>query len=397
MSTNQESETISRKKSNRGAVYAVIAVVVVVVIVLGLGFYLKWFNPATTKTSATCKLPAATTLKGAGSTFVNPLMQQWASAFLSATGTTVNYAAVGSGAGISQIQAKTVDFGASDAPLSAAQAAANPATLMTFPESAGAVSIIYNIPGVPSLQLTGAVLAQIYLGQIQTWNNSAITALNPGETFPNSAIISVHRSDGSGTTYAFTQFLSKDSTTWASQVGYATAVNWPLAPGQQENAQKGSALLAGYVKANANAIGYVDLTYALTNSIPYGKIQNPSGNYILPNITNVASAVKDAGTGLPAGSGNWSGVSLINAPGASDYPISTFTYLLFYQELNIYGSAYNLVQAENLVDWLNWTVAQGQAYSATLYYTPLPPSVIQVDNATVHSVTYNGQKLPICL
>jgi phosphate transport system substrate-binding protein len=392
MSANQESETISRKGSSHTGVYVAVAVVIIVILVIGVGAFAGWFTAKKTNLPppGTCTPPATASLLGAGSTFVGPLMQKWETTY--ANGGSVTYSAVGSGAGISQITAKTVDFGASDAPLTYAQAQAAPG-LVTIPETAGAVAVIYNLPGLSHIHLTGNVLAQIFAGTLTNWNTTAITSLNPGVTFPTASIIVVHRSDGSGTTYAFTQFLSESNATWKSTYGYSTTINWPAS----ETGEKGSSGVAGYVSETADAIGYVDLTYALNNAIAFAGIQNPSGNYILPNITNVASAVADAGTNLPAGDGNWSSVALINAPGSGDYPISTFSYLMVYQDLSgAFGSSYTLNKAENLVDWLNWTITQGQTYSTGLYYDPLPASVIAVDDATLKSITYNGAALPIC-
>ena len=387
--------TIQRSGGSRTGIYAAVAVVVIIVIIIAAGFGLGWFKTSSSSsTSSGCTLPASTTLNGAGSTLVAPLMITWSQEY---TASTVDYSAVGSGAGINDITTKTVDFGASDAPLNPAQRAAIPSPgVVTIPESAGAAVPIYNLPSVgATLKYTGAILASIYLGDITNWNNSALQAINPGVTLPNATIVVVHRSDGSGTTFVWTSFLSDASSTWKSTVGFATSVNWPTGVGS-----KGNAGVTETVKSTVDAIGYVDINYALTNSVAYGSVQNPSGNYILANVTNIASAIKDANPTLPSGAGDWYNVSVLNAPGASDYPIATLTYLFVYTDPGVaYGSAYTQAKAQNLVDFLAWIVnaTYGQSYSAELYYVPLTHTVISADLVTIATITYNGAKLTACV
>lgn len=383
--TSPPSDTIQRKKSSGMAMYAVVAIVVVIILVL-VGLYVGGY--LTPKKAASGACPASTSLTGAGSTFVLPLMQKWESVYAASS---VNYQGVGSGAGIQQITAKTVDFGASDAPLTGTQKAAA-AGILVFPESAGGAAIIYNVPGVSKpIQLTGAVIAQIYLGTVANWNNTAITSLNTGLTMPNLAITPVWRSDGSGTSFMFTDFLSKDSTTFAGSIGKSTQPHFTVGVGA-----KGSSTLASTVQGQPGSIGYVDLTYALNNGIQYAKVQNPAGNYILPTVNDIATAIANNSAGLPAGSGDWSNVSVVNSAGTSDYPIASLTYLMFYQSLSASGLSYNLQKAENLVNWLNWTIHTGQTYSGQLYYVPLPASVVALDVTTLKSVTYNGAVVPEC-
>jgi phosphate transport system substrate-binding protein len=394
---NEPNEMVQAKGSSRTGLYVALAVIVVVVIVVA-GLYAAGYLTAKKSTAAGSCSP--TTLLGAGSTLVAPLMQQWETSY---TTNTVNYQAVGSSAGISQITAKTVDFGASDAPLNATQRAALPG-ILEIPESAGAVAIIYNLPGITTtVNFTGTVLAGIYLGLITNWNDTAITSINAGKTMPNQPITVVHRSDGSGTSFAFTDFLSHDNATWAAQYGKSTNPSWPVGVGA-----KGSAGVAGTVEKTSYSIGYVDLVYALNAGIAVGSVENPSSKYIVPSISDAASAVADAaptangGQPLPAGNQSWYGVSLINAPGAGDYPITTFTYLMVYTALDsAYASSgipYTQAKAEDLVNWLNWIVnaTEGQSYSATLYYVPLPASVLTIDQTTVHSITYGGTAVPTC-
>jgi phosphate transport system substrate-binding protein len=415
-STNKPDETIVRRKgSGRTGAYLAIAVIVVIVIVLLAGYsYAGWFKASSSKTTTSCAAPSGTavtpattvsatpasigpaahpaggqTLAGAGSTLVAPLMFAWSTYY---TNNTVNYASVGSGAGITDITDKTVDFGASDAPLSPTQRGAIPSPgVVTIPESAGAAVPVYNLPSVSAtLKFTGAILAGIYLGDITNWNNSALQAVNPGVVLPNACIIVVHRSDGSGTTFVWTSYLSSQNATWKSTVGFATSVTWPVGIGS-----KGNGGVTQTVKSTVDAIGYVDINYALTNSVSYGAVENPSGNFILANITNIASAIKDANPTLPNGTGDWYNVSVLNAPGAHDYPLATFTYVFVYTDVGTaYGSSYTLVKAEALKDWLTWMVTTGQSYAAQYYYVPLSSAVVSADLTTINSLTYNGAAIP---
>jgi phosphate transport system substrate-binding protein len=396
------SETIQRKGSGRGALYAAVAVIVILIVVIG-GLYAAGYihtGPTTAAKPGTC---ASYTITGAGSTFVQGLMTAW-------TGTggysvnTVDYDAVGSGTGISDITTGTVTYGASDAPLNATQAAAAP-NLLTMPETAGAVAVIFNLPGVifslqDSLNLTGAVLAAIYLGDISWWNNTAITSLNPGVTLPTQQISVWHRSDGSGTSYAFSQFLSDSNSTWKNTIGYGTLPAWPKTP--LGSGAKGSSGIAGTVKETPYSLGYVDLGYAYENGVSYAAVENPSKSNIIPTVSDAASAIADilATVTLPLGDQSWSDVSMINAPGAGDYPITTFSYLLFYQEgtNNPTIKSAGLGGAEAFVNFLDWTISAsgGQSFSGELYYVPLPASVVTADEVTIASMTYSGGAIPAC-
>ncbi len=386
-------EPIVRKPgAGRAVLFAVVGVIVVIAVVAAAGYGAGWFKTSTGASSSGCTLPGSTPLTGAGSTLVAPLMIQWAAKY---TQSTVSYASIGSGGGINDITQKTVDFGASDAPLNPTQRGAISAPgVVTIPESAGAAVPIYNLPTVSkTLNFTGPVLAAIYLGDITNWNDSAIQAINPGTTLPNAPIIVVHRSDGSGTTFVWTSFLSAENSTWKSSVGYATSVNWPTGTGA-----KGNSGVTNTVKTTEDAIGYVDINYALTNAVSFGAVKNPSGNFIIAAISNIASAIADSNVVLPVGTGDWYNVSVLNAPGANDYPISTLTYLFVYKDLGwAYGSSYSLTKAENLVDFLGWVVTVGQNASAGLYYVPLSQTVVNADLVTIHSITYNNQSIGFCV
>ncbi|MGP8076082.1 MAG: phosphate ABC transporter substrate-binding protein PstS [Thermoplasmata archaeon] len=395
-SSQSDSTMMQRKKGGRGALIAVIAVVVVVLIVV-VGYSAGWFKTSTSGTTGSgCTLPASEPVNGAGSTLVAPLMFQWEAAY---TASSVSYNSIGSGGGIAQITAKTVDYGASDAPLSAAQAAAVPSPgVLTIPESIGGVVPIYNLPGLSAtLHFTGQILAEIYLGTMTNWNNSALQTINPGVVLPNAAIVVVHRSDGSGTTFIWTSYLTVENATWASTVGHATSVNWPVGVGS-----KGNAGVTATVKTTSDAIGYVDINYALTDSVAFGAVENPSDNYVLANITNIASAVTDSNPAFPADTNTqaWYNFSVLNAAGAHDYPISSFTYVFVYADLGAaYGASYTKVDAQNLVDFLAWIVSahDGQSYSAELYYVPLSAAAISYDLAAIDSITYNGGALTPCI
>ncbi len=243
----------------------------------------------------------------------------------------VNYQSIGSGGGISAMQQKTVDFGASDAPLSATDAV-NVPNALHIPETIGAVTVAYNLPGVPSgLHLTGKVIADIYQGTITKWNDTAIQTLNPNVALPATNIIVVHRSDSSGTSFVFTGYLSASSSTWNTSVGQGKSVAWPVGVGASGNAG-----VAGTVEGSANTIGYVELAYSLQYNMKVAAVQNPTGNWIMPTLASTTAAAQSvASAGLPAGTASWTNVNILNAPNAQAYPIVTFSYIIVYKELNV--------------------------------------------------------------
>ncbi|MCI4360441.1 MAG: phosphate ABC transporter substrate-binding protein PstS [Thermoplasmata archaeon] len=390
MSTPDE-KIVQKPSGSRTGMYAVVAVVVIVVLLVVVAWGAGWLTPKSSTTKGTnCTPPAAVAIQGAGSTFVQGLLATWTPSY---TEGTVSYSAVGSGTGITDLTSKTVDFGASDAPLSPAQRGALPGPVVTIPETAGGVVLIYNVPGVATLNFSGAVLAKIYMGNITVWNDPAIVALNPGITLPSNAIVPVYRSDGSGTSFAYSDFLSKSSSVWSSLYGKSTSPAFPVGTGAHGTSAVGNA-----VKTTQYTIGYLDLGYALSNGLTFGRVVNPSGAAIFPTLSDTASAVADGAASLPLGTAaDWYNVSLINEAGATDYPITTFSYLMVFTSLDgIYGSAYNLQKAENLVDWLNWTVTAGQSYAAQLYYVPLPAAVTAADQTTIKAITFGGATIPVC-
>jgi len=384
MATAKENETTIQPSKSRRGLWAAIAVIAVVVVIVAAGLMTNWFGLSGSSTAPTI------TLNGGGSTFALPIISAWSTQYKTLTGVQINYQGTGSGAGINAIIAKSLDFGATDAPLNATQHSQNP-SLLTIPESLGAVTMAYNVPGVPThINITGAIIANIYLRVITNWNDANISAINPGVTFPNLAIIPAHRSDASGTTYCFTDYLTKVSLQWASQIGTAKSVSWPSG----EIGAQGNPGVAAVVQGQSGAIGYVELAYSLSNSLAYAKVKNAAGNYILPTLNSTAAAAANTARILPAGDADWSHVSIVNATGADSYPISTFTYLLVYKELNVYASGVmTQARAQALVSFLWWAIHDGQNTAGTLSYVPLPSTVVSGDATTIQSITLNGQAL----
>lgn len=320
------------------------------------------------------------TLLGAGSTFVYPLFSKLFYVYNQNTGIKINYQSIGSGGGILQLKNKTVDFGDSDAPLTDEQTKNMGADVLHIPMCSGAVVISYNIPGVTdTLKLTPDVIAGIYLGQITKWNDSKITNINPGVKLPAMPIAVAHRSDGSGTTNIFTDYLSKISPEWKSKVGKGTAVNWPVGLGG-----KGNEGVSGLIKQTPGGIGYIELAYAIQNKMFFAKIQNKSGNYITPSIASTSAA---GDVPLPADSK----VSLTDTDAPDGYPISGFTWVLIYKEQNYNNRSEK--QAENLLNLLWWNIHQGQQYCAGLYYAPLSKEATTVAENILKSATYNGKPI----
>jgi len=323
----------------------------------------------------------ATNLNGAGGTFPAPLYTKWFDVYDQLTGVKINYAAVGSGAGISQITAGTIDFGASDAIMTSdqqakAEAAGGP--ILHIPMTSGAVAIIYNLSGIPSgqIKLTGDVLAKIYLKTIKNWNDSQITILNPGLDLPDMPIAVVHRSDSSGTTYIYTNYLSKVSSDWNTQVGNATAVNWPGDIGGQGNAG-----VAGQVQQTPGSIGYVELAYAIQNNLPWVLLKNAAGNYAAPSLEGTTAAT--VGVALP----DDMKVMITNSPNPDAYPICGFTWILAYVNQT------DLAKGQALVNMLWWAIHDGQQYGTSLDYASLSSAAVAKAEAEILSIKYQGQPL----
>jgi phosphate transport system substrate-binding protein len=325
------------------------------------------------------------TINGGGASFPFPLIDTWRVEYQKVDpDVSVNYQSIGSGGGVQQFTEKTVDFGATDAPLTPEEETAAPGAVH-IPETIGSVVAAYNIPGVQSgLNLTGPVLAEIFLGNITNWNDPQIAELNRGISLPDADIVTVHRSDGSGTTYVWTDYLSTVSPEWSDQVGKGKSVQWPTgiaAPGNEG--------VANGISGSENTIGYVELAYANTTGMPFANIQNQDGNFVEPSIESTEAAVTAAAGTLPSGDASWNNVTLVNAPGPDSYPISSFSYLLLYKELADNPSM-TQEKATALVDFINWAITDGQEFSSELEYAPLPEQVVQVNQDTLSQLTFNG-------
>ena len=303
-----------------------------------------------------------TTLNGAGATFPNPMYSKWFSEYHKIhSEVQVNYQPIGSGGGIRQVTAGTVDFGASDMPMTDKQLQESKAKILNIPTVLGAVVPAYNIPGVGGeVKFTPEALAGIFFGKISKWNDKAITGSNPGMNFPDKDIIVVHRSDGSGTSFIWTDYLSKISPEWKSQVGSDTSVKWPIGMGGKCNEG-----VAGLIRQLSGSIGYVELIYAVQNNIPYGSVRNAAGSFIKASLDSVTAAAASA-LKMPADFR----VSITNAPGKDAYPISSFTWLL------IPAQSKDAAKGKILADFLNWMIGDGQKMTSALAYAPLPENVV---------------------
>ena len=306
--------------------------------------------------------PNAAEISGAGASFIYPLVSKWSADYNTATGAKVNYQSIGSGGGIAQIKAGTVDFGSTDKPLSPEELAQS--GLGQFPSAIGGVVPVVNVEGLQpgQLKLTGALLADIFLGNIKTWNDAAIAGANPGVALPAGKISIVHRSDGSGTTFNFSNYLSKVSPEWKTKVGEGTSVQWPDGVGG-----KGNEGVASYVKQIKGSIGYVELAYALQNQMPYASLQNAAGNYVQPNAETFAAA---------AASADWANAKdfnlvITNAPGANAWPITATNFMLMYKQPK------DAKRSADTLAFFKWAFENGQTQASELHYVPLPPELVK--------------------
>ena len=325
----------------------------------------------------------AQSLTGAGATFPNPIYTKWFDAYNQKNRIQINYQSIGSGGGIRQFTEGTVDFGATDAPMSEAQIAAVNGNVVHIPTVLGAVVVTYNLPslGATRLKLDPTTLVDIFMGRITRWNDRRLAALNPGVSLPNLDLIVVHRSDGSGTSFIFTDFLNKNSREWRDKVGAASSVNWPVGLGG-----KGNEGVTQQVKQVEGAIGYVELIYALSNDLPYAAIKNPAGQFVEPSLASVTAA---------AASARWAPdtdfrVSITNAPGAASYPIASFTWLLVRRD-NPDANKAKLVK-----DFLAWMISpEAQAMASELKYAPLPAEVVTLVRTRLQSLKAAGRAIAL--
>ena len=313
-------------------------------------------------------------LTGAGATFPDPIYKKWIADYNAKTHIQINYQAIGSGGGIKQLTEQTVDFGASDAPMTDDEQSKLKAPVFHIPMVMGSVVVTYNLPDVAKpLNLTGPVIADIFMGKITKWNAPQIAALNKGVALPNKDILVVHRTDGSGTTYIFSDFLSNVSPTWKSGPGTGKELKWPVGLGG-----KGNDGVTGQVKQTPGAIGYVELAYARQNKLPFAAIQNKQGEFVLPSIESTTAAGAGVASSLPATTDFR--ISLVNAPGKGAYPISSMTFILLYQ------TQLDAAKGKKLVDFLKWALHDGQANAASLDYAPLPKNVVTLLDKRLASV-----------
>jgi phosphate transport system substrate-binding protein len=326
---------------------------------------------------------AAQSLTGAGATFPNPIYTKWFDAYNKKTGIQINYQSIGSGGGIRQFTEGTVDFGATDGPMNESQIQAVSGNVLHVPAVLGAVVVTYNLPslGDTKLKFDGTLLVDIFMGRVTKWNDPKIVALNPGVKLPDIDLIVVHRSDGSGTTYVFTDYLNKFSREWKDKVGYATSVNWPVGLGG-----KGNEGVTQQVKQVEGTLGYVELIYALSNNLPYAQVKNASGSFITPSLESVTAAA--AGINLPKDTDFR--VSITNAPGAEAYPIASFTWLLVKKDNK------DAAKAKLIRDFLTWMITpEAQKMAADLHYAPLPAPVVTLVAARLPTLKAGGKVIAV--
>jgi phosphate transport system substrate-binding protein len=338
-------------------------------------------NNSATASSTTSSSGGSVDLTGAGATFPYPIYSKWFSDYATATGVKINYQSIGSGGGIRQLSEGTVDFGASDSPMSDDEMSkAKGGAVLHIPTVLGADVITYNLPGVTAaLKLTPAVIADIFMGRVKKWNDTRIASLNSGVSLPNQDILVVHRSDGSGTTYIFTDYLSTAVPAWKTSVGKGKEVKWPVGLGA-----KGNEGVAGQVKQTPGSIGYVELAYATQNNLPIAAIRNKSGQFVAASVPAVTAAAAGAAKALPANTDYR--ISIVDAPGADSYPISSFTWILVYQHQT------DAVKGKKLVDFLNWALSEGEKSAVTLDYAPLPAEMATTVKAKLATIDLSGAK-----
>ena len=323
---------------------------------------------------------SGTDLTGAGASFPYPLYSKWTSAYMAKTGQRINYQPSGSGAGVKQLSEGTVDFGGSDGPMSDEElAAAKHGPVLHIPTTIGAVVVIYNLPGVTQpLRMTPDVVADIFLRKITKWNDPRLAASNSGVALPARDILVAHRSDGSGTTFVFTDYLSKVSPAWAAGPGKGKAVSWPTGT-MGGRANEG---VAAQVQQTEGAVGYVELAYAAQTRLPVALIRNSAGNFIAPSVESISAAAAAVSDTLPATTDYR--ISIVDSPGANAYPIASFTWILIYQRQA------DAQKGRMVVDFLKWAVTEGQQYSAALHYAPLPQKIVDGVQKKLETVTIGG-------
>ncbi len=329
-------------------------------------------------------------INGAGATFPFPLIDLWRVEYNNDfDNVNLNYQSIGSGGGVKQHIEKTVNFAGSDAPLTVKERGLAPDTLH-IPETVGGVTVTYNIPEIPKsgLKLTGKLVSDIFTGNITKWNDPLIKNINPGLNLPNQDIVVAHRSDGSGTTFVFTDYLTTvDPDGWGKKVGKGKSVPWPVGL-----AAAGNEGVAGIVRSTTYSVGYVELAYAFQTGMTFAHVQNgDKSKFIEPSIKSITAATAGLANKLPAGDADWSTISAVNAPGSDSYPISSFSYLLVYKDLK--ETSKNKEEAKAMLHMIYWMITDGQTFAPTLLYSPLPDNVVELAKKSLSQVTYDGEVL----
>ncbi|MDR0470819.1 MAG: phosphate ABC transporter substrate-binding protein PstS [Nitrososphaerota archaeon] len=360
----------------------VIAIAVIAIIIGAVAAY-AYLSPAAENVAESVSITAS------GATFPQPFLSETIAEYSSIKpNVQINYQGGGSGKGVTDLTNKIVDFACSDAPLSSSQRDAAP-DVLHIPETIGAITIAYNIPNIGTgLKLTGPIVADIFLGKITMWDDPAITAINPDLTLPHRAITVINRSDGSGTTNWFTKYLSSVSDTWKNKVGSGSTVQWPVGIGQSGNSG-----VAAMVTSTDYAIGYIELAYTLEHNVPVAAIKNPAGNYIIPTLETTTNAAKALPSPLPSGSDSWEDIAILNTSGTDAYSIVTPTYMLVYKDLGVIPGM-TMAKATAIVQYIWYVTHEGQQLGTPLQYATLPSNLVKVNEATLQTITFNGEKVP---
>ncbi len=373
---SKKEEAVEMPHKGGRTIWLILGAVVVAVVIIAAAFATGMLSSGSRETI---------TLTGSGATFPMPLILKWSEVYYGnvSKNVRINYGGGGSGQGVTQIEGKLVDFAGTDAPLNLENI--TDYGLVHIPETLGSVVVAFNLPGVTNLRLNGTVLSEIFMKNITMWNDSNISSLNPSVTLPSQPITTVTRSDASGTTFVFSGYLAVVSPTFATIYKQGKSVAWP----QGTQGANGNPGVTQTVQSTPYSVGYIELTYALQNSLTYATLQNKDGYWVDATLESTAAAA--AGISLPAWNADWSHVNILNAPGQTAYPIASFTYILIYKELYNDQSKMNKSAAQDLLDFLWWAVHDGQSYSADLHYAQLPSSVVQFDEQMLNSITYKGE------
>lgn len=348
----------------------------VIVLIVGVLLFFTGCGSKPVKNTAQNTQQEGQTIKlsGAGASFPYPLYSKWIEQYKQVKqGVRIDYQSIGSSGGIKGITEQTLDFAGSDVPMSDEEISKAQGPIFNLPVTLGAVAIAYNLPGKPSLKMDAEVIGDIFMGKIKNWNDSRLASLNPDVNLPDKKIEVIHRSDGSGSTYVFTDYLSSANSSWNKGPGKGKLIEWPVGTGA-----KGNEGIVGQVAQIEGAIGYVELAYAIKNNLPYAKVKNPAGNYIEPTIATTTAAAAGAAANIPPDLR----VSIVNAPGANAYPVAAFSYLLIYQRQK------DPAKGRALSDFLLWATHEGQEYSADLFYAPLPKNIVTLVDNKIKGLTF---------